>query len=360
MSRNLVIDASICREPASGVHLAVRHGVEAELCFLRDRFTPLLIGNFSVSGVEQVPLPGWARSAAGRIFWQQFFLPSLLRRLNAELLHAPAYTMPLSCSLPVLLNVHDIIALEYPQLCSLRNVCHIRALLPASVRRAAKCLVPTRHVGERLQTVLGVPSRKIEVASWGVDFQRFRTIVPLAGLQLPKPYFLFVGNIEPKKNLLLLLQAYASIASRTRCSLLIVGRAGWKCGAELRALRHWRGPGRICWPGRLPDEQLTAVYQQATALIMPSLEEGFGLPVLEAMAAGIPVLHSKHPALMEVAGGAGQAFAPDDSGELAKLMAEITESASLRKELIEAGQKRAEALPWQKYGKLCADILKSM
>ncbi len=360
MARKLVIDASICREPASGVHLAVRHGVQAEIPCVKKSFEPLLIANFSVPGIECVPPPRWAKTAAGRIAWQQFVLPGLLKHHGAEILHAQAYTMPLFCPLPVLLNVHDIIALEYPQWCSWQNACHMRALLPASIRRAEKCLVPTRHVAERLHHILGITFRKIESVPWGVDFQRFSTSMPIKDLQLPKEYFLFVGNIEPKKNLDLLLQAYASCAARCHLALVVVGRAGWKCRATLKALRHWSGAGQICWMGRLPDEALTAVYQQATALIMPSLEEGFGLPVLEAMAAGIPVLHSRHPALIEVAGGAGLPFSQNDSDELAKLMLKISENPGWRNELAEAGRKRARFLSWEKWGKNTAEILINM
>ncbi|NMA20796.1 MAG: glycosyltransferase family 4 protein [Lentisphaerae bacterium] len=359
-TRKIVIDASVCREPASGVHLAARHSVQAEIPFLKNSFEPMLIANFSVPGIECVPPPSWAKNAPGRIAWQQFALPRLLRRHGAEILHAQAYTMPLKCTIPVLLNVHDIIALEYPEWCSRRNAWHMRTLLPASIRKAEKCLVPTRHVAERIYSVLGIPFRKIEVVSWGVDFRRFSTRVPLEELQIPKEYFLFVGNIEPKKNLELLLKAYASCAERTRLALVIVGRAGWKCRDTLKALRHWKGPGKIYWMGRLPDQSLTAVYQQATALIMPSLEEGFGLPVLEGMAAGIPVLHSKHPALIEVAGGAGLAFSQYDSDELAKLMIKISENPDLRKELIRAGRERAHFLSWERCGRLTADILMNM
>jgi glycosyltransferase involved in cell wall biosynthesis len=360
MGKKLVIDASVYGEPASGVHLAVRHAVSAQIPCLSDHFTTTLIANFVVAGAEQLSLPGWAKSTPGRIFWQQLFLSRLLKRLDADILQAPAYTMPLNCPIPTLLNVHDIIALEHPQLCSWRNVCHMRALLPASIRRAAKCLVPTRHVGERIHALLDIPFNKIEVVSWGVGSQRFSKKASLGGLHLPRPYYLFVGNIEPKKNLPLLLQAYASCAESSGCALVIVGRRGWKCGSLVRRLRHWQGPGQVCWLGRLPDEQVTALYQQATALVMPSLEEGFGLPVLEAMAAGSPVLHSKHPALLEVAGGAGLAFDSNDSEELARLMHKIAKNTSLQSELVAAGKKRAQFLSWEKYGKNSAEILKSI
>ena len=360
MERKLVVDASVCREPASGVHLAVRHAVSAQIPFLSGCFKTFLLANFFLAEAEQLTPPSWTKSAAGRIFWQQLFLSRLLKRLQADLLLAPAYTMPLNCSIPVLLNVHDVIALEQPRLCSWQNVCHMRTLLPASIRRATKCIVPTRHVAERIRKLLEIPFGKIEVISWGVDFHRFNTKVQLQGSQFTRPYFLFVGNIEPKKNLPFLLHAYAACAESCGHDLVIVGRQGWKCRGVLRQLRHWHGPGQVHWLGRLPDEQLTALYQQATALIMPSLEEGFGLPILEAMAAGIPALHSKHPALIEVAGGAGLAFDTNHSDELIALMKKIAENPSLQKELAEAGKKRAQLLSWERYGKISAEIIKNL
>ena len=361
MGRKLVIDASIYREPASGVHLAVRNGVLAEVPFLQASFQSLLIASFPpVPEVECMPLPTWAGTAVGRIFWQQCYLPRLLKKHEADLLHAEAYTMPLNCSLPVLLNVHDIIALEYPQWCSFQNVCHMRALLPGSIRRAAKCLVPTRHVAQRLQAVLGVPFRKIEIVPWGVDYQRFSTVSQLLEFELPENYFLFVGNLEPKKNLEFLLKAYADSAQQCQCALVIIGRAGWKCTSLQQTLRNWSGPGQVRWLGRVPDPVVTAVYQKAKALIMPSLEEGFGLPILEAMASGIPVLHSNHPALVEVAAGAGLAFSPYDSNELADLMKNIAGNSALREELRQAGQQRAQKATWNNWGRQSANILQNM
>ncbi len=361
MPRHLAIDASVYRQPASGVQLAVHHAVLAELEACRGIFDTLLLG--SLPGAQpsvQYALPGWAQSVAGRIFWQQFHLPGLLQKAGVELLHAQAYTMPLRGKIPVLLNVHDIIALEYPQYCSWRNVCHMRALLPGSLRRAKLCLVSTRHVAQRLRQLLQVPYDKIEVLPWGVDFQRFSQPGTLGSLQLPERYFLFVGNLEPKKNLELLLQAYALVAEKSACSLLIVGRAAWKSRRLLQKIRDWPGPGRILWLGRLDDALLPGVYQRALAFIMPSLEEGFGLPVLEAMAAGSAVIHSDQAALCEVAANKALCFNARKADELAKQMLRVSQDSSLRKELEEQGREHARQQTWQKWGEGAVQILKNM
>ena len=356
MTKKVAIDASVYREPASGVHLAVRHAVTAEIACLSGKTGVEVYSGLNFPGAVTLPVPAWASPPAGRVFWQQFCLPRLLRKSGVEALHAQAYTLPLRCHLPTLLNVHDIIALEAPELCALANVWQMRLLLPASIRRATKCLVPTRHVADRLIAVLGVPAAKIEVAPWGVDYEYFCRPAE-APRTVPKRYFFFVGNIEPKKNLPLLLEAYSRAAQRSGCALVIAGRAAWKSGPVVQALRSWHGPGEVLWLGRVEDRELPGLYQGAQALVMPSLHEGFGLPVLEAMAAGCPVLHSRQPALLEVAGGASRSFPADDAEALQRLLEQIATDEALREELRSAGQERARALPWRRWGRQAAELL---
>lgn len=362
MKKKIAIDASVFREPASGVHLAAKNSVLAELKFLAKKHNTLLLANFSSEhSTEELQPAGFVNSSLGRIFWQQFFLSSLLKRHSVDLLHALAYTLPLNCKTPALLTVHDIIALEYPSLCSLQNICHMKLLLPRSIKKAAKCAVPSTDVANRMIRKLQTPAEKIEVIPWGVDFKRFNTKVTETEIVLPEKYFLFVGNLEPKKNLLFLLKAYAEFSENNNdYPLVIVGRAAWKCKALVKTIKTWCYAGKVIWLGRLSDDDLTAVYQRATAFIMPSLAEGFGLPVLEAMAAGIPVLHSNQEALSEAAGDAGLKFTLDNSTELKDKMELITENKQLRTELIETGIKRAQEFSWEKSGKHYAELINSM
>ncbi|NLF93591.1 MAG: glycosyltransferase family 4 protein [Oligosphaeraceae bacterium] len=359
MTKKVAIDASVYREPASGVHLAVKHAVTSEVSGLNGKAAVEIYSGLNFSGAVNCPVPSWASRPAGRVLWQQFCLPGRLRKSGVEALHAQAYTLPLRSHLPTLLNVHDIIALEAPALCAPANVWQMQLLLPASIRRASKCIVPTRHVAERLMAVLGVPAAKIEIAPWGVDYECFSrpAETPRA---VPERYFLFVGNLEPKKNLPLLLAAYSRAAQRSGCALVIAGRAAWKSGPVVQALRSWRGPGEVLWLGRVEDQDLPGLYQGAQALVMPSLHEGFGLPVLEAMAAGCPVLHSRQPALLEVAGGAGRSFPADDAEALQRLLEQIATEEALRTELRAAGQERARVLPWSRWGRQAAELLLSL
>ncbi|NLF17696.1 MAG: glycosyltransferase family 4 protein, partial [Lentisphaerae bacterium] len=249
-----------------------------------------------------------------------------------------------------------------PELCSRLNRLHMRALLPSSVRGAALCIVSTHHVADRLREVLGVPAARLAVVPLGVDAARFGAPAPrprLPGLPEERPYLLFVGNLEPKKGIDTLLDAYAIAACASRFDLVVAGRAAWRCAGVRRRLLHWPSPGRVHWLGRVTGAALPGLMQHAAVLVQPSLEEGFGMPVLEAMAAGTPVLHSDHPALMEAAGGAGLAFRLGGAADLAGRLDALLGDAPWQAELAAAGRERAAALPWRRWGAAAAGLLKA-
>jgi glycosyltransferase involved in cell wall biosynthesis len=355
-------DATVVRPPLSGVHLSVRDELLAMLALDGARGGVLfslaadLRQRAGEAGVTAPALPPRLRRVFRRILWQQLQLPRLLRAHGAEVLHATAYTAPLRSPVPVVLNVHDIIALEHPELCSRLNVWHMRLLLARSIRRAAMNVTTTRHVADRVRTVLGIPAARIEVVPLGVDSSRFANSGPVPE---QRPYLLFVGNIEPKKGLPTLLDAYARIAGSLKLDLVLVGRPGWKCDDLIERLRSWCGPGRIVLAGRVDDEELARTYRAAWGFVFPSVCEGFGMPILEAMAAGIPVIHSDHPAVAEVAGRAGLPFPVGDVDALATTIRRLHASPNQRREMIAAGQARAAMLTWERRARGVLELLKA-
>jgi len=363
----VAFDGSVVRPPYAGVQLSVLAEMRAIATGLGDLSGCRFFCHDADFGREVRgrggkvdPLPNALQRPAARILWQQFVLPRVLRQSGVDVLHALAYTAPRRCPVPYVLNVHDLIALERPELCSVANRLHMRALLPGSARRAAACIVSTRHVAARLQAVLGIPEERIVVLPLGVDVARFSAPAPWPwplGLPEGRPYVLFVGNLEPKKGVGTLLAGYAACASASRVDLVVAGRAAWKCAGLVRRLRSWQGPGRVRWLGRVPSTELPALMQHAVALVMPSIEEGFGLPVLEAMAAGTPVIHSDHPALVEAAGGAGVAFRTSVAADLAGRFDALLGDAAWRAELVAAGRERAAALPWRRWGEGAVTVL---
>jgi len=320
----LAWDATVVRPPLSGVHLSVRSELLAMLGLPGKAggslfsLCPLLRQRAAETGVDSPALSPGLRHVARRILWQQLRLPGLLRQCQAGVLHATVYTAPLRCPVPVVLNVHDIIALEHPELCSRLNLWHMRLLLAASIRRAAVNVTTTQHVADRVKAVLGIPGERLAVVPLGVDSAHFS--IPSPEPPRERPYLLFVGNIEPKKGLETLLDAYARTAASLGLDLVLAGRPGWRCEPLLARLRQWCGPGRVTLLGRVSDAALVRLYQDAWAFVFPSRCEGFGMPLLEAMEAGTPVLHSDHPAVCEVAGGAGLSFPVGDGEALAQVL----------------------------------------
>lgn len=365
---SLSLDGSVIRSPVSGVQRAVREQLIALLEVGSAKAMTVYASDDPVrqaairTGAAVGSVPALARRAGVRILWQQFRLPRLLRQAGAEALFAPAYTAPLRCPVPWVVQVHDVIAFDHPEYCSGWNVRHMRALMPKSVRRAAAVLTPSRAVADGVHRWFGVPMDRIHAVPLGVDIERFSG-APAAGaadseiVRQVEGAVLFVGNLEPKKGLDVLIDAYCRCADRLKRDLVLVGRPAWKSRPILRAVRQYSGSGRIRCIGRVPDDLLPSFYQAAAVFVFPSLVEGFGLPVLEAMAAGTPVIHSDDPALMETAGGAGICVPRRDAAALAAALVRLSQSVELAAELKAQGLERTKKLPWRQWAESALPIL---
>ncbi len=362
---HVIMDRTVVKPPYTGVQNSVQHEIAAELRALKGvHCTVLSLEDSPVAevakqgGVESIEIRSATGSVWRRILWQQTMLPKLLKKIHADVFHAFAYTAPLNCPCPYVLNVHDIIALEHPELCSTLNRWHMRTLLPPSARRAARIIVSTKHVAERVHDFLQIPMKRIVVVPLGVDYERFSRPLPLqAEYSLDRPYILFVSNIEPKKDLGTLLDAYDASANDLQADLVVVGRAAWKCAAVVERLKHWNGAGRVKWLDYVSDDVLPALYQHAKLFVMPSICEGFGMPVLEAMAAGTPVLHSDYPALKEAAGGCGKEFMAGNAQSLAETMKRLWQSPQTLQEMSTAGKEYAGRQTWRRWGEDAASVL---
>lgn len=275
-----------------------------------------------------------------RILWQQLILPRWMTRDHLDLFHAPAYVLPLRAPVPTTLTVYDAMAFTHPQFCTLANRLHYRPLMPPSLQKARRVIVPSQAIGSDLVNGLHVPAEKIQVIPLGVEdifFEepsRERQRAVKEKYQLPDRFFLFVGNIEAKKNLHVLTDA-------VRSSPLVI--AGGKVSSASCVLRLAEGDRLL---GYVPRKDLPALYSLATAFVFPSHYEGFGLPPLEAMACGTPVIASTAGALPEVVGKAAMLANPDEPAEWAVAMERIVKDAGLRERLIRLGRERARQFTW--------------
>ncbi|PWH20482.1 MAG: glycosyltransferase family 1 protein [Ardenticatenia bacterium] len=288
-----------------------------------------------------------------RIVWEQLVLPELLRRAGVEVLHAMAFVIPLLARCPSVVTIYDLSFLRYPQVFRPFNRWYLSRFTPLSARRARRVIAISESTRQDVIQYLRVAPDCVDVIHCGVspafrplparEVERFRR-----EHQLPEPFVLFVGTLEPRKNVDLLVRAYARWRARDTQAprLVIAGAKGWYFETIFRTVAHLGLDDTVFFPGYISAEDLPLWYNAAGLFVYPSLFEGFGLPVLEAMACGTPVICSNASSLPEVAGDAAVLVAPDDEIGLAEAMRTVWESAGLRQTMIERGLARARERTW--------------
>jgi glycosyltransferase involved in cell wall biosynthesis len=251
-----------------------------------------------------------------RILWEQVAQPGQLGEF--DLYHALAFVAPLWLPVPMVVTIYDLSFLHYPQVLTPARRLYLRAFTGLTCQRARRVIAISHSTTRDVIESLNIPADKVDVAAPGYDAKVFR---PYAGKELsefrriknlPERFWLFIGTLEPRKNLPILLEAYANLPQSERPPLLIGGGKGWQydeifATVERRDLQH-----DVHFLGFVPAEELPLWYNSAELFVYPSVFEGFGLPVLEAMACGTPVIVSDASSLPEVAGSAGMCVPPHD------------------------------------------------
>lgn len=291
-----------------------------------------------------------------RILWEQFVLPEIISRERVDLLHAPGYIAPLRANVPVVITLYDIIALLFPGWCKVSNYLHYRIFLPLSVKKAAGIIVPSDFTGRDVVKRFPVAENKVRVIHLGVnsDFRVIRDDDRFSLLRkkydLGEKFILFVGKQEPKKNLVRLVEAFHGLRSQgsIRHKLVVAGEKGWQCSPIFRRIRELGLQAEVVFTGFIPPEELPYMYNMADLFVFPSLYEGFGLPPLEAMACGVPVVCSNRGAIPEVVGDAALLFNPLDIPGMAGAMKEAITNHQVRRDLVNKGMERAKLFSWQK------------
>lgn len=280
---------------------------------------------------------------------------------GADVVHAPTLLMPPRRGTPLVVTIHDAVPWSHPDTLTPRGARWHRTMAEYAARVADRIIVPTYAVAEELRAVLPLDDR-VRVIGHGVtELARSDGVTELAEpagsddsaedaetrLALPADgYIMTLATLEPRKGLDVLIAALAEPAA-PKLPLLIVGQPGWG-GVDpvAEAARQGVDPDRIRVLGRIGDADLSVVLRHATMLAMPSRAEGFGLPLVEAMAAGTAVVHSDAPALVEVAGGAGRVVPRESPTLLAEALREVAEDETLRAQLVTSGRIQAEKYTW--------------
>ena len=350
----IAYNAMILRPPYSGVERAV-----LDLIIALHRYGTLDYHVFAPrAACEQLPPPdarltitpisATSTSRWRRIVWEQGVLPRLLRNISSDMLHAPAYVAPHRTPCPAVVSVYDLEPLDHPERCRRSNRWHYRLALPGTLRRAAAIIVPSETTRDALLRRLPECSERLHIVPLAVNDGFFAPPddTPAPGPPAA-PYVLHVGNCEPRKNLPRLIAAMVRVRkARPDLTLRLTGGKGWHEHALRRAIDAHDAADWVQRMGHVPDDVLPTLYRQATCLAFPSLDEGFGLPPLEAMAAGCPVVSSLRGGLAETCRDAAEPCDPMDEQSIANAIRRLLDTPAHRAELITAGHRRASRYRW--------------
>jgi glycosyltransferase involved in cell wall biosynthesis len=302
-----------------------------------------------------------SRNPLIRLGWQ---MASALRRERAELLHVQ-YTAPLACPVPVVVSVHDVSFEECPEYFPPARVVQLRNTVRRTVRQAARVLTPSEFSARRIRQTYGLDESKVTVIPNGVSGE-FRPIdggIARRSVQrefgLEKPFLLMVGDLQPRKNQLGLIAAFEELIAAHPSlphELVFTGQSSWY-GSQVRA-RAQNSPlrERIRFTGFATDEQLLHLYNACEIFVFPSHYEGFGIPILEAMACGRAVACSNTTACVEVADGAAITFDPTSVHEMTRAVLDLLLDAELRSRMERLGQQRASLFDWKNAARCTLEV----
>ena len=277
--------------------------------------------------------PGAARRGAvpvsrpGRLAFEQFGLARVLRSLGVQVHHGPHYTMPARSPVPCAVTIHDCTFFDHPEWHLRSKAAFFRRAIRRAARHASVLICVSRVTEDRLRAWCDVRA-PVVVAPHGVDHERFtpqepaegsdRAVLGTIGVPVDRPLVAYVGTLEPRKGLAPLVAAFDQVARAHPDAVLVLGgQTGWGMAETERALAAARHPERVVRTGYLPDEAVPALLRQAAVVAYPALEEGFGLPALEALACGAPLVTTEGTAMAEMAGAAALVAPPGDVAGLA-------------------------------------------
>jgi len=287
--------------------------------------------------------------------WWTIGLPLYIKRARLDLFHGTNYDVPVWGGCPTVLTIHDLSQLLFPATHEERMVRRARRRLPVMSRRATMIITPTEAVKSEVCEHLHVPRDKVVV----VNEAPRRSFQPMAleeasatvrRLGLDDEFILYVGTIEPRKNLITLVKAFEEVLRSTtlRPQLVIAGKKGWLTDELFAYIESAKLGDRLCLTGYLGDDDLRALYSACRVMVYPALYEGAGLPTLEAMACGAPVITTNTPAIAEMVGDKARLFAPTDARALARHLVELLTTPAARESLSRAGINHASQFTWER------------
>jgi glycosyltransferase involved in cell wall biosynthesis len=315
-------------------------------------------------------LSGWASGSGGgamlrklrglgRLAWSHGYLPLMLRKEKYDVLHAPAFVIPHGCPCPTVVTIHDLSFVLYPHHFGRAWRAYLASCMPSALRSASAIICVSESTKRDLLRFYEPAQEKVYVVHNGLDHSRFHHGAKLdcewaRSIGIRMPYLLHVGAFLERKNIPVLLRAIARLKSASKFEDLQVVLAGKEAPGLLGAqaidetIRELQLQDTVVKAGHVPDAQLAGLYAGARALAMPSSYEGFGFPVLEAMAVGTPVITSNVSSLPEIAGDAALLIPPGDEQALAGAIATLLDNCVLQERLRSQGMAQAQKFSWKR------------
>lgn len=295
-----------------------------------------------------------------RILWEQLAWPLAASRLKLDLIHSMAFVVPVFSPCPAVVTVYDLSFYYYPERFLPLQRRYLNSQTRRSCRQARRVVTISGSGRQDVHRLYGVPLERIDIVRPGVDdiffprppaeVEQFRR-----GLALPEQFVLHVGTLQPRKNIPVLLEAFARL-TRPGLKLVLVGGEGWGYKEIFEKVDSLGLNDQVHFSGYVPDASLPLWYNAASMLVFPSLYEGFGLPVAQAMACGTPVIAAASSSIPEVAGQAARLFAPDDVPALADHMVNVLDDEQSAATMRKNGLEHVKNFSWQAAGKEMAAV----
>jgi len=315
---------------------------------------------------QEIVLPG--KTPLARLWREHLLLPQACRRERIDLLHCPKSAIPFRSPCPVVVTLHDLIPIKHPETEKLAAQVYWRLQIPIAARRSNFIITDSEHARKEIMTDFLVPAERIRAVMLGFnpdmnrepDQSTSRKVS--AKYNLPDDYILYVGTIQPRKNLGTLIEAFNLLKQGRDIShkLVIVGRKGWLYEQLFKRIHELGLDEEILFTGFVPDEELPSIYGRAGVFVYLSLFEGFGLPPLEAMACGVPVITSNTTSLPEVVGNAGITLPPTDVAKVSEALRQIICDKELRTTMRQKGLKQARLFSWEATARETLEIYKTV
>ena len=290
-----------------------------------------------------------------RLIWENIYLPKVARKNKVDILHTPAFCMPyIKGRWKAIVTIHDLIGAKFPEHLSFASRCYWSQWLPYVNRKADLIIADSECTKKDIMELMKVPEHKIRVIYLAADKQfkpcpKNDSLARCEKYNIPQPYILFLGNVEPRKNLPRLIRSFSTLRRKNKIqhSLVIAGSRSWKYPEIDHVIRETETGAFIKFLNYVDEKDLVYLYNGADLFVYPSIYEGFGLPLLEAMQCGVPVLTSNVSSMPEVGGDAVFYINPSNEGELADGIYTILSNTAVMKKLREKGLEQIRKFNWE-------------